>query len=457
MRSLLVTLLAALAAAATLSACTDDGVDRAAPTPSASASVAPSADPTTVAPVTGGRLRFGVVGAPATLDPYSPIASDLTYALARPVYPSLFELDPEGRPYRSLAVTMTPVSDGVRVRLKRTRWSDGSPIDARDVVASIRRAQPPSGFARIASVKILSAHEVALKGSIGNWRRALATLSFVLPNGVVGGNRVRLVGGGPFRIASYTPGLHVVYRRNGGSRLTEPPLLRSLVVEFVESEDVLLKLLADGRVDAAAPPSTVNLADRLDGIAVNYDAALGWESVHLAIEPSLAPADRAALVAAIDRAALIDAFVRDDGRLANTLHPQPDGADGAWDGSLGKRARVPTPVKLAIPIGDELLTLMQRALQIQLTEAHMNVEPVAASASDFYGLWRIDDPVDAGIVRTAGAPGLRDSRAALRNLTALPVAQVKTYLTWRRPVHGLQVNPTFAGPLWNAESWWIDH
>jgi extracellular solute-binding protein (family 5) len=444
-------------AAAAFVACTgSDGGGRQATASSASSGIAtPTAVPS-VAPRHGGVVRIGFVGSPATLDPYSPLASDLTYALARPVYPSLYELQPDGTTRPSLARHLEHVTGGVRVFLKRTRWSDGSPIVARDVLASIRRARAPSGFARIRRARRVSQGELILGGRVGNWRRALATLAFVVPNGVPGNGHRRGVGGGPFRVGSYTPGLKLAYKPNRSGQLTDRPLLDKVIVEFVDSESVLLQLLHAGRLDAAAPPSTLNLADRLDGIDVEHDAELGWEAISLELEQSIPRSARAAVVAVANRQALVDGLVRDDGVLSNTLHPGPNDADGAWSGDLGKRSRVTTPVRLSAPAGDELTGLLQRALQIQLTEAHVGVEPLTTSAAEFYGLWRLDDPADVAILRRAGAPGLHDGAAARRRLTALPVAQVKTYLAWRPGVHGLEVNPTFAGPLWNAESWWLD-
>ena len=400
-------------------------------------------------------MRIGVVGAPATLDPYSPVASDLTFALARPMYPSLYETMPNGTSRRALARRLEHVTGGVRIFLKRTRWSDGTPVSASDVLASVRRARAPSGFARVTSAQRVSSHEVILGGRIGNWRRALAKLSFVIPNGGPGSGHRRGVGGGAWRMASYTPGLMATYKPNRSGKLTERPLLDKVIVLFVDSENVLLQLLRNGTLDAAVPPSTVNLSRRLDEMDVEHSEVLGWESLRLELEPSIPYDVRAAVAATVDREALVGGLVRDDGRLSNTLHPSPDGADGPWSGRLGKRARVATPVKLAAPAGDELTGLIQRALQIQLTEHRVAVEPLTTSAAEFYGPWRVDDPADAAVVRAAGAPGLGGGPAARRRLTALPIAQVRTYLAWRPRLHGLEVNPTFGGPLWNAEQWWL--
>ena len=100
-----------------------------------------------------GTVTFGVLGEPRTFDPYNRLASDLTYALARPVYPSLYMLLPDGTPEPYLAEDMEAIPGGVRVSIRAAQWSDGSAITSGDVVASARRASLPSGFALADSVR----------------------------------------------------------------------------------------------------------------------------------------------------------------------------------------------------------------------------------------------------------------------------------------------------------------
>lgn len=406
------------------------------------------------APRRGGTIKLGVVGAPATLDPYSPLASDLTYALARGLYRSLYRFDPAGEPRPDLARKIVATEHGVHVFLRRSLWSDGSLVTATDVLSSIERARAPSGFARITSAHAVSPRLLALKGEVGDWPRALATLSFVVPNGLPGLGHGRFVGAGPFRVSSYVPGLRVVYERNRHASIHQRSYVNKIGVEFVESESVLLELLAEDRLDAAVPPSTVNLGDRLEEMDVESASALGWESLRLELEPSLTRDERAAVIAPIDRKAIDTGLIRHAGRVSRTLHPGPGAASGRFGERVGARMRVNVPVKLASPSGDELLNLIQHVLQIQLTEAHVAVEPVNTSVAQFYGEWRLADPADVRIVRAAGAPGLRDGRRQLRDLTAFPLAQVRTYLAWRPGIEGLVANPTFEGPLWNAQRWW---
>ncbi|MBA2274887.1 MAG: hypothetical protein H0W21_13455, partial [Actinobacteria bacterium] len=275
-------------------------------------------------------IVFGVLGDAVTLDPYSPLASDLTFTLVRPLFPSLFRFDRDGRPRAMLARSATETDLGVRITLRRARWSNGRTITARDVVASVRRADPPSGLAAVASARAIGARRVELRGASTGWRQTLATAAPILPGG--GGVHPGGVFGGPFRLSSFTPGLEAVYRPNPRWWGAEPQseLIR---VQFVQDLEIMLALLTSGRLDGAAPPSSVNLGQRLDAAGLSHSAVLGWESLWFDLEGAqLNDSGRAGVARAIDRLALERGFVRTHGRLATTLHPGPGptAAEGAW-------------------------------------------------------------------------------------------------------------------------------
>jgi hypothetical protein len=275
----------------------------------------------------------------------------------------------------------------------------------------------------------------------------LATIAFVLPGG-----RPRS-SGGPWKVATYRPGLKVEYVPNGRTNAPRPYLDR-VTVFFYESEATMLRALAAGRMDAAAPPATMNLTERLDELGIAYNGALGWESVWMDLRESLTPAERGAVVHAVRRRGLERGLVRSAGRLSNTLHPGPGGVSGIWRGTLGKKMKLREPIRMAIPVGDELLFLYQRGVEIDLAHAKIGVDLITGPYSDFYGRWRHAPPYDVALVRSAGAPGLRDRMRDAANLTALPLAHVRTYVAWNPGVEGLEANPTFDGPLWNMEEWW---
>jgi Bacterial extracellular solute-binding proteins, family 5 Middle len=394
-------------------------------------------------------VSFGVVGSPATLDPYSPAASDLTYALAVPVYPSLFRLDPRGHPYPYLAKTIQRVPGGVRVTLRRARWSNGRPVSAKDVVKTLNRARPPSGFSRVVSAEPLTRRVVRFQGAVRDWRTALATVAYVLPGG-----RPRRLSAGPFQVMTYVPGLQIVYRHNDNWWSNAP--LDTVKVEFAPSLQVLIMLLQQGRLDAAAPPSSVNLDDRLDALGLHHSDALGWESIQLRFPGrSLSRRDRQTLAAAVERRVFRAGFIRDEGRLSNTLHPGPGpaGAEGLW--AHPARAGPPVQGRLALsaPAGDELLQSLQLALQHEMSRVAPDLELVSVEPQTFYGRWKQHNPTQLALARVAGGPGLVGDAHAYRNATALPLFQVETILAWRDDVRGLQADPTFDGPLWNVERW----
>jgi ABC-type transport system substrate-binding protein len=400
----------------------------------------------------GGTAVVGVIGEPATLDPYSPIASDLTFALVRPIYPSLYSFLPDGttRPY--LASSLSIVDAGARVELRAARWSNARAITARDVVASVRRARPPSGFAGL-TASARGRRSVLLRGDRLDWEQTLATAAFVLPRG----RASRTVAGGPFMIARRHPGLEIVYTPNP-RWWGRAAYLDQITVQFLAGTEVLLGLLGDERLDVVVPLSTVNLDDRLDAYDVEHVDTLGWESIQLDLDgATLDEAERRRLVAAIDREVIEAGFVRGDGRIARTLHPEPgpEGAAGKFEAGPAEGEGTGV-ITMAAASGDELTILVQRVVQTQLASAGFDVELVRVEPSTFYGPWAQDDPTDAAVRRVAGAPGLTDDPGDLGSLRAWPLLHVETVIAWRPGLHGLEPNPTLEGPLWNADKWWRD-
>jgi hypothetical protein len=394
-------------------------------------------------------VTFGLYGSPATLDPYSPLASDLTYELAVPVYPSLFRFDPKGRPHPYLARGIESFPGGVRVTLRRARWSNGRPVQAADVVATVRRARLPSGFSHVTFARAVGERSVELFGKVSDWKRALATVGYVLPDG-----KPTRISAGPFEITTFTPGLQISFHRN--PMWWGRPLLRNVTVEFAPSLQVLLLLLQKGKLDAAAPPSSINLDDRLDALGLHRSDALGWESVQLRfVDPTLGMGQRRSLAAAVDRRALSRGFIRGAGREADTIHPGPGrrGARGPWARSMPPGQEIRRRIILSAPAGDELLELVQRVLQRQMGSAAPDLEVASVDPQTLYASWRSHNPTQIALVRVAGAPGLAGDAAVYRRATALPLFQVESVLTWRDGIRGLRANPTFDGPLWNIDSW----
>ena len=429
-------MVAAIAAALALAGC---------PGPDPGPDAAPQPTPS---PIPGGRVVFGVVGGPPTLDPYSPVATDLTRALIRPLYPSLFRFGPDGEVVPDLASDFDITGFAAHVELAQRRWSNGRRITPADVVASVRRARPPSGFAGLRA-RVQGRTHVVFEGRKHNWKKTLATSTYVLPGGR---SRPRAVTSGPFELVRFVPGMKLDLARSTTWE-GEPAYLNRIRVFFLETLDIAIELMERDRLDAAALPSSVNLDERLDEIGLAHAEALGWESVRVEFNRATLTQDQwVGAAQRIDITAMERGFVRDDGRVANTLYPGPDVWDGPYS-HLSVPGEKPDELRLAAPAGDELLGLMQRAMQIHLGRADIDTEVVTVPADRLYGEWRDSSPFDAALLRVAGAPGLTDARAIASRTFARPLFHVETLLAWHYGIGGLVPNPTLEGPLWNAEGW----
>jgi len=374
----------------------------------------------------GGKVEVGIIGEPSTLDPYGETASELTYALARPVFPMPYRSLPDGTNEPDLAKSLEVTATGARLVIEDRRWSSGRRIRAKDVVASIRRATPPSGFAQIRKARVVDPRTIELIADVTDWETTLATGAFVLPGGrMVGGN----VSGGPFRFSAYDRGRKLTYEANPEAPVA--PLLDELEVSFVQGTELLIRLLEEGDVDVAWVPSTVNLSDRLDELGLSHASASGSEEVVMRFNPARIGEDQArALLGKVGVKTLGAAFLRDEGEVIAL----PE----------GRRAALPSLVSLAAPEGDELLTLMQRSMQLALERSNVTVELITGPVSTVYGRWQRSAPADL-LLQRAMTPGSEDT---------IPIASVATFVAWRDGINGITVNPSLDGPLWDASRWW---
>lgn len=396
----------------------------------------------------GGRLVAGVYGEPATFDPYAGDASDLTRALARPLYRSLYRFDGSGRAVPDLARSMRTSGDIATIRLVTGAWSDGVAITSRDVAASLRHGIA-EGSVELESVRTRGRDRVVLSGRVGDWEEALARLSFVLPHDG------RAAYSGPFSLRSRVDGLQMVLRPNPTA--VDPPFLDRLTIRFTEATDMLIALLAEGELDVAWLPSTVNITSRLDELDLEYADELGWETVVLDLTASdVTRSQRRDVARAVDRAKIAEAFVRDDGRVTDTLTPTPGegGASGPFESLFRGGAEVDdVPLRLAAPSGDELLELVQRVAQVQLSTSGFDVELINVDHRRFYGEWGSDAPVDGTIRRRIALPGA--SYPSPRSLEELPLFQVDTVVAWRGDAAGIDAAVPVDGPFAEAHLWHV--
>ncbi|MGI8519099.1 MAG: ABC transporter substrate-binding protein [Actinomycetota bacterium] len=381
-----------------------------------------------------GEIRVGVLGEPATLDPYAVDSSDLTLALTRPLYPSLFRLLPDGEVRPELALSLDEIASGARIRLREASWSDGRPISASDVIRSVEEARARSGFAQVRTASARGPRTVVLTGEVADWPLTLARAAPVVP--FRGG-----VYGGPFVLAQRTPGLELVLEPNPRWWGRSVGLER-VRVRHIASLDIMISLLKRGELDVGATPSALNLSGRLEAAGLEWAQELGWESVWADFGAAdVSPPERQSVVESLDLARMESVFVGGLGRLVTT----PDRSRAG--------SRPLQELDIAAPRDDELLVLYQEAIYEQLKGAGIASELSAIESTEFYGGWLRDNPVDVALRRSTGVPGGLPGAGVA---DALPLARVSTVLAWRPGIRGPQPNPTLEGPLWNLESWSLE-
>ncbi|MBA2724428.1 MAG: hypothetical protein H0U53_00405 [Actinobacteria bacterium] len=319
-------------------------------------------------------------------------------------------------------------------------WSDGSEVTARDVVLSIRRARrsgQPTGFASVRRTRRIGASEIELFGAPDDWAGALATAAYILPGGKWDPRKTA----GPLEIAAYTPNLELTLVPASGSAVA----FRKVRLQFFDDLIRLIDSLKSGDVDVASLPSTVNLSSRLEEADLKFSSVFGWEWVGVrAAEPGAA----GTVASVLDLEALQEGLIRDDGSATAKRWPSPDDDAGSVDRSSDSGG---APLTLAVPAGDELLSLMQRAIQLQAESGGVVMQLVQIDAATLYGSWQRQAPVEALLMRSLGAPYLSTEPPSAG--PKVPMFRVATYLAWGQGIEGVQVNPTIEGPLWNVEDW----
>lgn len=340
---------------------------------------APTPEPTSAPPATGGRFIHGVGADFTTLQPILDesigYATDLIYAkVARPD-PFTGELKPELARWEALPDRLT-----YRWTLDpKAAWSDGTPILASDWITGLRAVARSSrttykgaftdieGFADYAAGRSpeisgvrpdpASPRSWTVRFKVVNCVAVQRSVGYVLPSHVFGKyvsalgdaidrapeNVAPPVASGPFRFVEWRQGDQIVLRRNerywkGAPRLEE-------YVFKVIKQDALILALKSGEIDHGAGPGGAAL-DLVRGdprfafhtvTGLNF-AWLGW-NLRSPTAPSLAVREvRQALAYALD----VDAIVRTLEDVARIDQPY---APTSWAWSQNDKPRRYSPAK----------------------------------------------------------------------------------------------------------------
>jgi len=309
-------------------------------------------------------VTVSVIGGEAALrDPSSGPMSSAARVLTGAVRQGLVGFDANGGIEPALAERWIVIDDGRSVifRLREARWSDGAPVTAKDVAASINRARASRGRNPLAPYLSVIDEAVAMTPQVVEVRlsRSRPDLLNLFAQPELAVVRRGTVGSGPFRIVSRDRrGLRLrpIVDDGGASDDRAPPLaphddvlLRSerasaAVIRFATRRS---DLVVGGGVDSwpLVPAAAIAPANiRLDPAAGLFGLAVSNRDGFLASAEG-----RGAVAMAIDRAALTTLF-RPEWTPRETVLPD----------TLDSSAPPAIPGWAAVPFADRLATAQAR-------------------------------------------------------------------------------------------------
>ncbi len=414
----------------------------------------------------------------------------------------LYRIDSHGqlRPALAESSEIRPGREGtpweVDVRLRKGAWSDGQPIVAADVVATLEaiRSARPSQLEALDKAGEVDAHTVRLSFSrpYGRWPYLLAGGISVLPAHVLARSGLEAYGkgvpvsGGPFRLETHDPGLRATFVAHPDGPLGAPALHR-IEVYFTPSYETALGLLRDHKLDVALGYLALNPLERARRVnEVDSSAPLGgtWTVLHWRPDGRIgsSPQRRTVASSAVSVAELVEGLLGGTGEAMTSTIP---GIEGPWHRVDAPPARLPNvAVELLVPAHQEALNFAARALLLDLGDAGVEVQLVriepdeladrAAREADGSLLVRRDLPRPSLLARApTGAPAeLRAVLAAAdaagsadvsslglaaerlhRYAGELPLYRMGVAHVWRRPLEGLRASAWPGLAFWDVAAW----
>jgi hypothetical protein len=391
-----------------------------------------SATTTTIVHPRGGSVRVAVRG---DADPGAPTSAGA--AVRALVLPQLFVAAPDGTWTPSL---VEPGSDRTaaddrsatfRLRAGAT-WSDGTALVAADLArtADHRFVASVDGSADGRRVT------VRFTQPMPNWRRLWSGVDSVAaprPG----------VWGGPFVVASRTPGLETVLRRNDRWWAAPAPWLDEVHLVTVADETTARLLLARGEVDVVAPLAATNRTPQFRAMAgVRVDVgpvapvgAGGWWFGMLLDAKRLDGGERRGLVGSFAATRFRDVLLRDEAVAPDGL-PSAEGDAAAMKGH---------DVTLTGTNEDPMTALVERSLQKRARAAGGTVELRNAEA-DRVERWVASGDYDAALTWVYGE--------ATGDVVAVGLWRPIPVVAWRDgSVEGVRASAYGLSAAWNAWEW----
>jgi len=290
-------------------------------------------------PQPGGTLRYAMPsGSPSdTMDPALGNVPATTFYYSYALYDRLWRTNPATYAIEpALVDTFEHNADGTvwTVKLKDVKFHDGSPLRAKDVLASVARMLDP----RLASQRAGMVRSVNLgksqavddktvrfvldRGNV-TFPEAMAQFVQILPENF---DPKHPIGTGPFKFVSFTPGREARFARFADYYLGAPHL-DELVITSYASPTAAANAIQSGEVDMAN--AAYELTDVLKNASgVNLQSFLVYGYAPFRMRTDVAPFDdvrvRQAFRLIAGRQEIVDQAYLGQGAVANDLYAKQD-------------------------------------------------------------------------------------------------------------------------------------
>jgi peptide/nickel transport system substrate-binding protein len=273
----------------------------------------------------------GTTDQPISFDPAG--AYDLpSYDIIYNVYQNLMQYPPgETKPQPEAAESCDFTNDTTYECTMRSdgQFSDGSTLDAEDVVFSFERnvkiADPNGASSLLANMKSVEAPDkdtvvFHLAEPDATWPAVLATASFaIVPSDSFPADKLQaddqVIGSGRYTVEQYEPGQQTVLQINDNYTGEDPGQTQTAITQYFDKASALKLAIESGDVDIAYRSlSPTDLEDLKNAEGVNVVQGEGAEIRYLNFNLDLQPGDtdeqktavRQAVAQTIDRQSIVD-------------------------------------------------------------------------------------------------------------------------------------------------------
>jgi len=305
---------------------------------------------TTESAAAGGRPMGGVLRAAVTagsaatdlLDPNGPTTGSMQQARTHGVFSLLTDVSPDGAYKMQLAESIEGNADATEwtITLKSgVQWHDGSPFTADDVVYSLLRQMDPaselssaaSSLDMVAPDGVTKVDDLTVKLVLTRpWSDMPAQLgqryNSIIKAGTTEFTPETMIGTGPFKFKSYTPGERTTLTRND-NYFEDGPYVDTVELISITEPTARLNALQAGQVDAAEhiDPSQISVLEAA-GLVPLIAPAGAWRPIYMntQVEPFNDVRVRQAMKHLVDREQMVAVAQQGIGSVGNDLFASGD-------------------------------------------------------------------------------------------------------------------------------------